>query len=161
LDNSILNHYNLYNQLGFFVIMEEDVKIPKLVLVESPFRGKDYNETRDNIFYARLCVRDSILREEAPYASHLFYTQTGLLDDKIESERMQGINAGLAWGSNAEVSAFYTDRGISRGMEYGKAAAKKAGRKIEERTLGSPEKVASMIEEMANEKPAIETGILF
>jgi hypothetical protein len=141
--------------------MDKDKRVPKLVLVESPFRGKNYDETRDNIFYARLCVRDSILREEAPYASHLFYTQTGLLDDKIESERMQGINAGLAWGSNAEISAFYTDRGTSRGMEYGKAAAEKVGRKTEERSLGTSEEVESMIEKMANEKPAIETGILF
>lgn len=45
---------------------------PTRVLVESPFKGKDYSETARNIYYARLCVRDSILRNEAPLASHLF-----------------------------------------------------------------------------------------
>jgi len=141
--------------------MGNKIKVPKLVLIESPFRGESHDTTRNNLLYARLCVRDSVLRGEAPYASHLFYTQTGILDDKIEEERMQGIDAGLAWGANAILSAFYIDMGISRGMEYGMKNAEKAGRPIEERSLGKPKEVKSMIEEMAKKKPFIDTGILF
>ena len=141
--------------------MENKDVDPKLFLIESPFRGDSHKVTRDNILYARLCVRDSVLRGEAPYASHLFYTQAGILDDTIERERMQGINAGLAWGANAEISAFYIDRGISGGMEYGMENAENVGRRIEKRSLGDKEKVASMIEEMAKVNPFIDTGILF
>lgn len=140
---------------------EEKRDVPKLVVVESPFRGENYEQTRDNLLYARACVKDSLSKGEAPYASHLFYTQAGILDDKVEEERMHGINAGLAWGANAEISAFYTDRGISRGMKYGMEAAEKAGRKVEMRSLGTEEEVESIIEKMANEKPHIDTGILF
>jgi len=138
-----------------------NIIIPKLVLIESPFRGDSYEETRDNILYARLCVRDSLLRGEAPYASHLFYTQTGILNDTIEEERIRGINAGLAWGANAELSAFYMDRGDSSGMKYGRINAKECGRRIEERSLGSAREVALMIEKMSKTRPFIDTGILF
>ena len=131
------------------------------VLVESPFKGNDWSETRRNIFYARLCVRDSILRGEAPFASHLFYTQTGILDDKIEEERMRGINAGLTWGEDAELSAFYQDFGFSKGMEYGLKHANEIGRKIDYRNLGSQSDVLCMIEEMSKKEPFIPTGILF
>jgi len=141
--------------------MGKEIVAPKLVLIESPFKGESWGETRDNLLYARLCVHDSILRGEAPYASHLFYTQTGILDDKIEEERMRGINAGLAWGSMAELSAFYIDKGFSRGMNYGMENALKAGREIEERSLGSEERVEELIRKMAEAKPFIDTGILF
>ncbi|MEI7718931.1 MAG: hypothetical protein WCI72_03615 [archaeon] len=133
----------------------------KRVLIESPFKGKDWSETRRNILYARLCVRDSILRGEAPFASHLFYTQTGILDDKIEEERMRGINAGLTWGEDAQLSAFYQDFGFSRGMEYGLKHAQEVGRPIEKRSLGSSEEVYFLLEEMAKKEPFIPTGILF
>ncbi len=131
------------------------------VLVESPFKGKDWSETKRNILYARLCVRDSVLRGEAPFASHLFYTQTGILDDKIEEERMKGINAGLSWGTQANLTAVYTDYGISKGMDYGINAAKEADREVDFRTIGNQKQVEAMIEEIAQKKPFIPTGILF
>ena len=130
-------------------------------LIESPFRGKGYDATKMNILYARLCVRDTLLRGESPYASHLFFPQAGILDDTDEAERMWGINAGLAWGACAEVSAIYVDMGLSKGMEYGMINAEKAGRRIEERSLGSAEEVRRKLEEMANAKPAVPTGLLF
>ena len=85
----------------------------KLVIVESPYAGDiDANTT-----YARLCVRDSLERGEAPIASHLLYPQPGILREDIPEERAWGIQAGLAWRKVAELSAFYVDRGWSRGME--------------------------------------------
>jgi len=133
----------------------------KRVLIESPFKGKEWSETRRNILYAKLCVRDSILRGEAPFASHLFYTQTGILDDRIEEERMRGINAGLAWGEDAELSAFYTDFGFSKGMEYGLKHAQEIGRPIETRSLGAIDEILQKVADIGNKEPFIPTGILF
>ena len=103
----------------------------KLVILESPFAG----DIETNIEYARKCVHDSLSRGEAPIASHLLYTQPGVLDDNDPKERQWGIDAGLAWKAVAHASVVYTDLGISRGMEYGIAAAKEAGIPIEFRTL--------------------------
>jgi hypothetical protein len=133
----------------------------KRVLVESPFKGEDWSETRRNILYARLCVHDSLMRGEAPFASHLFYTQTGILDDRIEVERMCGIHSGLAWGDSADLSAFYTDFGFSKGMEYGREYASRIHRPIEMRSLGEQQVIRGMIEEIGKKQPFIETGILF
>lgn len=43
------------------------------VIVESPYAG----EVEANVTYARACVRDCVLRGEAPIASHLLFTQPG------------------------------------------------------------------------------------
>ena len=48
-------------------------------VIESPFSAPTIDELVRNIQYAMLAVRDSLSRGEAPYASHLFYTQ--MLDD--------------------------------------------------------------------------------
>lgn len=107
----------------------------RLVILESPYAGKTAEEINGNIEYARRCVRDSLMRGEAPIASHLLYTQPGILDDSIPVERMQGIAAGLAWRKVAEASVVYVDKGISQGMRYGIAAAEAAGLDIEIRRI--------------------------
>ena len=103
----------------------------KLVILESPFAG----DVSKNIKYARACVRDSLLRGEAPIASHLLYTQDGILNDCVPEERKLGIDAGLAWRVAAQASVVYTDLGISKGMEYGIEAAKASGVNVEFRKL--------------------------
>jgi len=104
----------------------------RLVILESPYAGDVVaNET-----YARACVRDSLSRGEAPIASHLLYTQPGILNDLDPEERAWGINAGLAWGSVAQATVVYVDRGISKGMHFGIDRAIAEGRPIERRTLG-------------------------
>ncbi len=113
----------------------------RLVILESPFAGMSKSplvrwlQRRANVRYARACVRDSLLRGEAPIASHLLYTQPGVLDDTKPAERQHGIDAGLAWRARAEASVFYVDRGVSRGMEYGMVAAVKAGVQVEIRVI--------------------------
>jgi hypothetical protein len=101
------------------------------VILESPFAG----DTEANIEYARRCMRDALARGEAPIASHLLYTQPGILRDEVPQERQWGIDAGLAWRAVAEASVVYTDRGISEGMEYGIAAARAAGLPVEMRSI--------------------------
>lgn len=104
----------------------------RLVILESPFAG----EVEQNVEYARRAVRDSLSRGEAPIASHLLYTQPGILRDENPAERQWGIDAGLAWATAAEATVVYVDRGISRGMQYGIDNAKKADRMIEYRNIG-------------------------
>ena len=103
----------------------------KLVILESPYAG----DVKGNESYARLCVRDSLSRGEAPIASHLLYTQPGVLDDTDLNERVQGIASGLAWLKKADASVFYVDRGISDGMLQGMLNAQKWGVPIKLRKL--------------------------
>lgn len=103
----------------------------KLVIIESPFAG----DVEANIEYARKCVKDSLGRGEAPIASHLLYTEPGILDDDIPEERQWGIDAGLAWRRVADMTVVYTDKGITREMEYGIALAREEGNPVEYRTL--------------------------
>jgi hypothetical protein len=104
----------------------------RLVLVESPYAG----DVETNLKYLRACLRDCLLRGEAPFASHALYTQAGVLDDLVREERALGIEAGLEWGRKADVTAVYIDRGISNGMDIGVRNAQFAGRPVEYRRLG-------------------------
>lgn len=101
------------------------------VIVESPFAGN----TEENIRYARKCMADCLKRGEAPFASHLLYTQEGILNDDIPDERKLGIDAGLEWGKLANKTVVYVDRGISRGMQFGIDNADDNNRPVEYRTI--------------------------
>jgi hypothetical protein len=106
----------------------------RLVILESPFAGDE----QANIDYARLCVRDSLMRGEAPIAAHLLYTQPTILDDSVPEERQHGIDAGLAWGRVAYATVVYIDRGMSTGMKHGISDAAIAGRDVEYRSIENP-----------------------
>ncbi|MEK7067286.1 MAG: hypothetical protein AAB950_00590 [Patescibacteria group bacterium] len=101
------------------------------VIIESPYAG----DIERNIAYARACMHDCLMRNEAPFASHLIYTQPGVLNDSIPEERMIGIHAGFSWEDVAEAVVVYADHGISKGMEYGIENAKIKGKPIEYRNL--------------------------
>lgn len=101
------------------------------VILESPYAG----DIQRNIEYARKCLRHSLLLGEYPIASHLLYTQDGVLDDNIPEERKMGINAGLEWASVAEKHVFYVDYGISKGMQYAIERAEKNKIPIEYRKI--------------------------
>jgi hypothetical protein len=103
----------------------------KRVIVESPYAG----DVAGNLAYARACIRDCLKRGEAPIASHLLFTQDGILDDDIPDERLLGIKAGLAWVDVADVGVFYLDRGWSNGMGIAREFYERAGTAIEERLL--------------------------
>lgn len=101
------------------------------VILESPYAG---NITM-NEEYARACVRACLMRGESPIASHLLYTQRGILDDRVPSERALGIAAGLAWRPAADVSIFWTDLGWSNGMRAALQSAREEGRPYEFRAI--------------------------
>ena len=103
----------------------------RLVVIESPYAG----DVEANVAYARQAMHDCIERGEAPLASHLLYTQPGVLDDALPLERMLGIEAGLDWGRHADAIVVYVDRGISKGMELGIARARSRGQSVEFRAM--------------------------
>ena len=103
----------------------------RLVIIESPYAG----EVEANIDYAKQCILDCLKRGEAPLASHLLYTQEGLLNDSQAAEREQGIKAGHAWIRVADAIILYTDRGISSGMQKARSAAANFKIPIEYRKL--------------------------
>lgn len=102
----------------------------KLVIVESPFMAHAPAITALNLQYARAAMRDCFMRGESPYASHLLFTQPGILDDNNPEERAMGIEAGLLWGKHAKASVVYYDLGLSEGMKMGIDRARKEGREI-------------------------------
>jgi len=102
-----------------------------LVILESPYAGDIDAHTE----YARACLRDCLLRGESPLASHLLYTQLGVLRDKVPEERQMGIRAGLAWARVADATVVYVDHGVSAGMRQGIQKAKELGRPVETRRL--------------------------
>lgn len=101
------------------------------VVLESPFSG----DIERNTEYARACVRDSLMRGEAPIASHLLHTQPGILKDSIPEERQKGIDAGHAWVEVADLMVVYVDHGISNGMCDGIEVALANGIPVEKRKL--------------------------
>ena len=123
----------LANALDVAARLDRTNKRPPLrrVVLESPYAG----EVEANEEYARAALRDSLLRGEAPIASHLLYTQPGVLDDNITADRTLGMLAGAVWAELAEAAVVYTDRGISSGMQYGIRHARRHGLPIELRTL--------------------------
>lgn len=105
----------------------------KRVVIESPYAG----DVERNLRYLRACMRDCLMRGEAPFASHGLYTQEGVLDDTKPDERAHGIEAGFAWRLASDVTVVYADLGITPGMRYGIDHAEKLGRPIEWRRLGA------------------------
>lgn len=104
------------------------------VVIESPLAAVGPAGMARNQEYARECMLDCLKRGEAPFASHLLYTQ--VLDDRAPTDRALGIEAGFAWGVMADATVVYLDRGMSNGMILGVEAAEKCGRPIEYRRLG-------------------------
>ena len=86
-----------------------------IVIIESPYAG----DVERNLRYVRAAMRDSLLRGEAPYASHALYTQPGVLDDDNPAERRLGMDGAAPYRKRADCTAFYTDLGTSSGIEDG------------------------------------------
>lgn len=116
-----------------------------IVIVESPFAPpRDIKDQTirlayigRNLRYARAAMRWCLLQGLVPFASHLLYTQPGVLDDFDAQERALGIEAGLHLAEAcATESILFVDLGISSGMEQGRERAIKVGRPVSEMSLG-------------------------
>lgn len=108
-----------------------------LVIVESPFAGPTPGTIARNLRYARMAIRDCITKGESPIASHLLYTQDGILLDTIPEERELGILCGYAWLRVAHKAVFYIDLGYSPGMEQARQVCENIYLPIEERRLAA------------------------
>lgn len=126
------------DQLSFNKLFESEFKLVCMVGMNMILLRTDCEKTAARevaLKYARAAMRDCLQRGEAPYASHLLYTQPGVLDDDKPDERALGIEAGLQWGAVAYKTVVYTDLGISEGMRQGIDRAKCDNRDVEYRTL--------------------------
>lgn len=101
------------------------------VILESPYAGN----VELHLAYLRACMRDCLMRGEAPFASHGLYAQPGVLDDTQPAERALGIDAGFVWRPFAARTVVYIDFGISSGMRAGIADAEWHRQLIEYRQL--------------------------
>ncbi len=113
----------------------------KYTIIESPFAAPKGHWPRwwylyQNRKYLRRCLRDSLLRGEAPFASHGIYP--GALDDNSATERLLGMKAGWGWMKKADAVIFYLDRGTSSGMLAGLKRARELKLPVEQRWLDKP-----------------------
>jgi len=80
------------------------------VVICSPYSG----DIEANLAYARAALRHSLDLGEAPFASHLLYTQ--VYDDTSPKERDRAMQAEYEWIEHCDFVAFYIDLGWSPGM---------------------------------------------
>lgn len=101
------------------------------VILESPYAGN----LKRNLRYARAAMRDCLLRWEAPFASHLLYTQENVLSDDDPIERKLGIQAGFEWRRLASATVVYIDLGVTEGMRQGIRDSERRSVPVEIRNL--------------------------
>lgn len=107
----------------------------RLVIIESPYAAPTAAGIASNVDYAKCCVNDSLARGESPIASHLLFTQPGLLDDETPEDRRTGIDAGHAWMKVCDAVVVYRDHGVSPGMKAGIRVANRLKKPVEFRYL--------------------------
>lgn len=111
------------------------------VIVESPFAGGFAN-----VKYSREAIKDCLAQGESPFASHLLYTQRGVLDDTIPDERKRGIEAAHGWLEVADFVAVYCDLGVTEGMLRGVIKAAVLKKEIRIRWIRGTERRERVIE---------------
>jgi hypothetical protein len=82
----------------------------KRVFLISPLRG----EYEQNLAFAKRCAIECLVRNENPFAPHLYFTQ--FLDDNDPKDRQLGMTAGREWMIACAAAVCYVDRGVSSGM---------------------------------------------
>lgn len=111
-----------------------------IVAVESPCAGHEGMNRQ----YARRCMRHAISKGETPFASHVLYAFSGVLDDRHTSDREAGIMMGFEIVKAAcRYAVFYTDLGWSPGMIAAKRFYKTQKFPVECRTIMTKEDVAA------------------
>lgn len=121
-----------------------------LAVIESPYSAGSLVEFARNVRYARAAVLDAIQLGYAPIASHLLYTQEGILSEATPEERERGIKAGRyayryvlpSYRENGPrgfahrpVCLVYPDLGITEGMKAGIKEAKTHACPVLHRTI--------------------------
>lgn len=117
-------------------MMADKKEIPA-VMIESPFSAATLEEKNNNLAYARAAVQDSLQRGESPLAPHLWFTEW--LDDNDKAEREHGFACLESWMAKCDRVAVYTDRGLTRGIQFGIGLAFQLGKPVEWRTMENEE----------------------
>lgn len=107
----------------------------KNVILVTPFMAEDPSLAEKMKRYAARATRDSVNKNEAPLASHLFYYS--VLSEKDPIERDIGLQSQLSWLKVADIVAVYVDFSITPAMKVAIENAKRLQKKIEFRTIGS------------------------
>lgn len=107
----------------------------KNVIICTPFMAEDPALAEKMKRYGKRATRDSIIKNEAPLASHLFFYS--VLSDKDPIERDIGLQSQLSWLKVADIVAVYVDFGITPAMKVAINNAKLLQKKIEYRTIGA------------------------
>lgn len=161
-DDSVLVHFDLnnFNNGDVLKLLNQNKdnltevlsKENQFVIIESPYAG-DKNEILKNENYARAAALSCLEKGEIPFASHILYTQKGILEDTKPAQRRLGIEAGLLFGNICDKSVMYSDLGMSNGMIEGIDKAKKLGRQVEIRTIESFQTLYENAINRKNNKP--------
>lgn len=106
----------------------------KTVIIESPYASEDPSKLAQHIMYAKLCLKDSLSRGEAPMVSHLLYNL--VINDRQVSEHDAALLSHLSWLAHADLVAVYSDYGVSPGMQASINQANIKAKKVEYRLLG-------------------------
>lgn len=107
----------------------------EMVVLETRFAGVTDKDLLINHLYTITCMRDCFSKGEIPYASHVIYASSIVLDDTVADERAIGMYAGFLWGDKAAKTVVYADLGISSGMQMGIDRATSESREVEFRKI--------------------------
>jgi len=107
------------------------------VLLETPSSGNENSTIYEK--YAKACLRDSLLRNEAPFSAYLLYKQPGIISEDSSIEKTRSIEAELSWSKVCSKVVVYNDYGISYDMKKNiENALKEKDHIVEYRSLGDP-----------------------
>ena len=109
-----------------------------IVDIESPYGSADPDTRERNRRYARALMAWALGRGHTPFASHLLYTQPGILDDADEAQRMHGIMSGkrIMEAAGCEMVIVGEDLGVSPGMALGVHWHRERGHRVISILLG-------------------------
>jgi hypothetical protein len=85
------------------------------VLLETPCSGNEHPIIYEK--YAKACIRDSLLRNEAPLSGFLLYKQPDILNHLVYNEKILGRLAELEWSKSCKRMLVYKDLGITKEMQ--------------------------------------------
>lgn len=112
------------------------IKTPKkATIILTPFFSEDPSKGAMFERFAKRAVRDSMNRNEAPLASHLFYYE--IFNNNIQIERDMGLHSQISWIPNCDLVAVYIDFGVTQAMRVAIDVARLRGKKIEYRNITS------------------------
>ncbi|ASD50523.1 hypothetical protein FDI24_gp242 [Acidovorax phage ACP17] len=106
----------------------------KRAVLISPFMPEDLSNAGKMLRYANRAVQDSLMRNEAPIASHAFFFG---LAPNVPIERDAGLHSQLSWIPKADVVVVYVDFGITAAMQVAINVAEVKAKKIEYRSIGA------------------------